>query len=67
MLEPQVYQDFQEQRVKQDELYLSLDLLGQMAFLGHLVSLDPKVTKGILGFQVDLAYQEKKVLLGSQV
>lgn len=33
----------QEQRVKQDELYLSLDLLGQMAFLDHLVSLDPKV------------------------
>ena len=26
-----------------------------------------KVTKGILGFQVDPACQEKKVLLGSQV
>lgn len=67
MLELQVYQVFQEQKVKQDELYHSLDLLGQMAFLDHLVSLDPKVTKGILGFRGDLACQEKKVLLGSQV
>ncbi|KAI6078682.1 hypothetical protein LUU34_00295000 [Aix galericulata] len=67
LLEPQVYQAFQGQRVKQDELYRSLDLLGQMAFLGHLVSLDPKDPKVFKVSLAHLVYQGLQELLAWMV
>lgn len=64
--ETQVYQAVQGQRVKQDKSFLCLVPQGQMVSQGHLAFLESKVTGVILGFQENLDFQEKKVLLGSQ-